>query len=187
MISKHLNLNPNLFRIFVSLLGNHILPYEDLASFHWSLCGPEHPVASIKVLTHQLILALCDVVIKAMPDYIYNIKDTLNLEAITKDVVQNSKSRTDDKVTWLKRPIGYYSEASKPVTLQPPHYLALYVHVTWLCLNESTSSVCQNWVVNNIWFPGWISSSQTLAVLQKRWNNLKNNTGMLEATLSLWI
>ena len=85
-LAKHLDLNPNLFPIFVALLGNHILPDEDLASFHWNLCGPEHPVASIKVLAHQLILALCDVVIKAMPDYIYKIQDTLNLEAITKDV-----------------------------------------------------------------------------------------------------
>lgn len=31
------------------VLGNHILPDEDLASFHWSLLGPEHPLASLKV------------------------------------------------------------------------------------------------------------------------------------------
>lgn len=30
-------------------LGNHILPDEDLAAFHWSLLGPEHPLASLKV------------------------------------------------------------------------------------------------------------------------------------------
>lgn len=30
--------------------GNHILPDEDLAAFHWSLLGPEHPLASLKVL-----------------------------------------------------------------------------------------------------------------------------------------
>lgn len=29
--------------------GNHILPDEDLAAFHWSLLGPEHPLASLKV------------------------------------------------------------------------------------------------------------------------------------------
>lgn len=32
-----------------SFLGNHILPDEDLAAFHWSLLGPEHPLASLKV------------------------------------------------------------------------------------------------------------------------------------------
>lgn len=33
------------------LSGNHILPDEDLAAFHWSLLGPDHPLASLKV-TH---------------------------------------------------------------------------------------------------------------------------------------
>ena len=32
------------------LIGNHILPDEDLAAFHWSLLGPEHPLASLKVM-----------------------------------------------------------------------------------------------------------------------------------------
>lgn len=33
------------------LTGNHLLPDEDLAAFHWSLLGPEHPLASLKVRT----------------------------------------------------------------------------------------------------------------------------------------
>lgn len=33
----------------VRFIGNHILPDEDLAAFHWSLLGPEHPLASLKV------------------------------------------------------------------------------------------------------------------------------------------
>lgn len=37
--------------IHVCVSGNHILPDEDLASFHWSLLGPEHPLASLKVWT----------------------------------------------------------------------------------------------------------------------------------------
>lgn len=36
----------------VCVAGNHILPDEDLASFHWSLLGPEHPLASLKVQVH---------------------------------------------------------------------------------------------------------------------------------------
>lgn len=35
--------------------GNHILPDEDLAAFHWSLLGPEHPLASLKVLIQFVI------------------------------------------------------------------------------------------------------------------------------------
>lgn len=40
------------YRFHVCLPGNHILPDEDLASFHWSLLGPEHPLASLKVQIH---------------------------------------------------------------------------------------------------------------------------------------
>uniref|UniRef100_A0A673ARS4 Family with sequence similarity 120A n=1 Tax=Sphaeramia orbicularis TaxID=375764 RepID=A0A673ARS4_9TELE len=69
-VAQQLNLNPNRFVIFASLLGNHILPDEDLAAFHWSLLGPEHPLASLKVRAHQLVLPPCDVVIKAVADYV---------------------------------------------------------------------------------------------------------------------
>ena len=43
--------NDGFYIIYISILGNHILPDEDLASFHWSLLGPEHPLASLKVQT----------------------------------------------------------------------------------------------------------------------------------------
>ncbi|XP_055283699.1 constitutive coactivator of PPAR-gamma-like protein 1 [Moschus berezovskii] len=108
----------------VCIPGNHILPDEDLASFHWSLLGPEHPLASLKVRAHQLVLPPCDVVIKAVADYVRNIQDTSDLDAIAKDVFQHSQSRTDDKVIRFKRAIGYYSATSKPMAFHPPHYLA---------------------------------------------------------------
>nr|XP_020042118.1 constitutive coactivator of PPAR-gamma-like protein 1 isoform X2 [Castor canadensis] len=123
-VAKQLDLNPNRFPIFAALLGNHILPDEDLASFHWSLLGPEHPLASLKVRAHQLVLPPCDVVIKAVADYVRNIQDTSDLDAIAKDVFQHSQSRTDDKVIRFKRAIGYYSATSKPMSFHPPHYLA---------------------------------------------------------------
>ncbi|XP_040819136.1 constitutive coactivator of PPAR-gamma-like protein 1 isoform X3 [Ochotona curzoniae] len=123
-VAKQLDLNPNRFPVFAALLGNHILPDEDLASFHWSLLGPEHPLASLKVRAHQLVLPPCDVVIKAVADYVRNIQDTSDLDAIAKDVFQHSQSRTGDKVTRFKRAIGYYSATSKPVSFHPPHYLA---------------------------------------------------------------
>ncbi|XP_037654530.1 constitutive coactivator of PPAR-gamma-like protein 1 isoform X3 [Choloepus didactylus] len=123
-VAKQLDLNPNRFPIFAALLGNHILPDEDLASFHWSLLGPEHPLASLKVRAHQLVLPPCDVVIKAVADYVRNIQDTTDLDAIAKDVFQHSQSRTDDKVIRFKRAIGYYSATSKPMSFHPPHYFA---------------------------------------------------------------
>ncbi|XP_030064365.1 constitutive coactivator of PPAR-gamma-like protein 1 [Microcaecilia unicolor] len=123
-VAKQLDLNPNRFPIFAALLGNHILPDEDLAAFHWSLLGPEHPLASLKVRAHQLVLPPCDVVIKAVADYVRNIQDTTDLDAIAKDVFQHSQSRTDDKVSRFKRAVLYYSASSKPLPFQPATYLA---------------------------------------------------------------
>uniref|UniRef100_A0A8D0G8W3 Family with sequence similarity 120 member A n=1 Tax=Sphenodon punctatus TaxID=8508 RepID=A0A8D0G8W3_SPHPU len=122
-VAKQLDLNPNRFPIFAALLCNHILPDEDLASFHWSLLGPEHPLASLKVRAHQLVLPPCDVVIKAVADYVRNIQDTSDLDAIAKDVFRHSQSRTDDKVTRFKRAVAYYSATNKPMPFHPPHYL----------------------------------------------------------------
>uniref|UniRef100_H9GSC8 Family with sequence similarity 120 member A n=1 Tax=Anolis carolinensis TaxID=28377 RepID=H9GSC8_ANOCA len=122
-VAKQLDLNPNRFPIFAALLGNHILPDEDLASFHWSLLGPEHPLASLKVRAHQLVLPPCDVVIKAVADYVRNIQDTSDLDAIAKDVFQYSQSRTDDKAKRFKRAVGYYSYhimGPYPYTLSEP-------------------------------------------------------------------
>ncbi|XP_040264399.1 constitutive coactivator of PPAR-gamma-like protein 1 [Bufo bufo] len=113
-VAKQLDLNPNRFPIFAALLGNHILPDEDLAAFHWSLLGPDHPLASLKVRAHQLVLPPCDVVIKAVADYVRNIKDTNDLNSISNDVFQHSQSRTDDKVSRFKRAVAYYRATNKP-------------------------------------------------------------------------
>lgn len=114
LVAKRLHLNPNRFVIFASLLGNHILPDEDLAAFHWSLLGPEHPLASLKVRAHQLVLPPCDVVIKAVAEYVRNVPDTSDLDAIAKDIFTHSQSCTADKVLRFRRAVAYYTEASKP-------------------------------------------------------------------------
>ncbi|KAI4878338.1 hypothetical protein NFI96_033693 [Prochilodus magdalenae] len=122
-VAKQLDLNPNRFVIFASLLetpmGNHILPDEDLAAFHWSLLGPEHPLASLKVRAHQLVLPPCDVVIRAVADYVRNLPDINDLDAIAKDIFKHSQSRTDDKLVRFKRAVEYYSAASKPLQSSP--------------------------------------------------------------------
>nr|XP_032634777.1 constitutive coactivator of PPAR-gamma-like protein 2 isoform X2 [Chelonoidis abingdonii] len=55
-VAKQLGLKVSSFPIFAALLGNHILPDEDLAAFHWSLLGPDHPLASLKVDSCPLAL-----------------------------------------------------------------------------------------------------------------------------------
>ncbi|XP_048403874.1 constitutive coactivator of PPAR-gamma-like protein 1 isoform X2 [Stegostoma tigrinum] len=117
-VAKQLDLNPSRFVIFAALLGNHILPDEDLAAFHWSLLGPDHPLASLKVRAHQLVLPPCDVVIKAVAEYVRNIQDIGDLDAVAKDVFKRSRSRTEDKIEQFKRAVEYYSIASKPPLIQ---------------------------------------------------------------------
>ncbi|XP_008588165.1 PREDICTED: constitutive coactivator of PPAR-gamma-like protein 2 [Galeopterus variegatus] len=112
-VAKQLGLKRMNFPIFAALLGNHILPDEDLAAFHWSLLGPEHPLASLKVRAHQLVLPPCDVVIKAVSEYVSSIKDPSDLDVVGKDVFKQSQSRTEDKIERFKRAVEYYSVTTK--------------------------------------------------------------------------
>ncbi|KAM5289692.1 constitutive coactivator of PPAR-gamma-like protein 2 isoform 3-T3 [Glossophaga mutica] len=112
-VAKQLGLKRVNFPIFAALLGNHILPDEDLAAFHWSLLGPEHPLASLKVRAHQLVLPPCDVVIKAVSEYVSSIKDPSNLDVVGKDVFKQSQSRTEDKIERFKKAVEYYSVTTK--------------------------------------------------------------------------
>uniref|UniRef100_A0A8C6PF75 Family with sequence similarity 120 member C n=1 Tax=Nothobranchius furzeri TaxID=105023 RepID=A0A8C6PF75_NOTFU len=112
--ARQLGLKTQHLPLFAALLGNHILPDEDLAAFHWSLLGPEHPLASLKVRAHQLVLPPCEVVIKAVSEYVSSIKDLGNLDAIARDVFKQSQSRMEDKVERFKKAVEYFSAASKP-------------------------------------------------------------------------
>ncbi|XP_038237174.1 constitutive coactivator of PPAR-gamma-like protein 2 isoform X2 [Dermochelys coriacea] len=112
-VAKQLGLKVSSFPIFAALLGNHILPDEDLAAFHWSLLGPDHPLASLKVRAHQLVLPPCDVVIKAVSEYVSAIKDPYNLDAVGRDVFKHSQSRTEDKIERFKKAVNYYSVTAK--------------------------------------------------------------------------
>ncbi|OBS57867.1 hypothetical protein A6R68_11000, partial [Neotoma lepida] len=49
-----------------------------------------------QVRAHQLVLPPCDVVIKAVADYVRNIHDTSDLDAIAKDVFQHSQGCPGD-------------------------------------------------------------------------------------------
>ncbi|XP_077185670.1 constitutive coactivator of PPAR-gamma-like protein 2 [Paroedura picta] len=128
-VAKQLGLKLASFPVFAALLGNHILPDEDLAAFHWSLLGPDHPLASLKVRAHQLVLPPCDVVIKAVSEYVGAIKNPFNLDVIGRDVFKHSQSRTEDKIERFKKAVEYYSVATKappaPVS-QSPYVLPGY-------------------------------------------------------------
>ncbi|XP_075434552.1 constitutive coactivator of PPAR-gamma-like protein 2 isoform X1 [Ascaphus truei] len=120
-VAKQLGLKMSNFPIFAALLGNHILPDEDLAAFHWSLLGPDHPLASLKVRAHQLVLPPCDVVIKAVSEYVASIKDSSNLDVVGKEIFRHSQSRTEDKIGRFKKAVEYYSVATKQRPPPPLH------------------------------------------------------------------
>ncbi|XP_061113350.1 constitutive coactivator of PPAR-gamma-like protein 2 isoform X2 [Conger conger] len=123
--ARQLGLKTQHLPTFAALLGNHILPDEDLAAFHWSLLGPDHPLASLKMKSHQLVLPPCEVVIKAVSEYVASIKDLANLDSVARDVFKQSQSRTEDKMARFKKAVEYFSAASKPRPLtmgpRPPH------------------------------------------------------------------
>ncbi|KYO38904.1 serine/threonine-protein kinase WNK1 isoform D [Alligator mississippiensis] len=118
-VAKQLGLKTSSFPVFAALLGNRILPDEDLAAFHWSLLGPDHPLASLKVHAHQLVLPPCDVVIKAVSEYVASLPDPANLDNIGQDIFKHSQSRTEDKMTRLKKAVEYYSVWGWALPLPP--------------------------------------------------------------------
>lgn len=121
-VAKHFNMHPSSIAIFAALLGNHILLDEDLAAFHWSLLGPDHPLASLKMHAHQLVLPPCEVVIKAVSNYVCSVKDLTDLETIAKDVFKNYQACIDDKVDRFRRAVEYYSITSNiPTTDKKPN------------------------------------------------------------------
>ncbi|XP_077989887.1 constitutive coactivator of PPAR-gamma-like protein 1 homolog isoform X2 [Glandiceps talaboti] len=108
-LAKELDLNPNRFVIFSALVGNHILPDEDLALFHWFLLGPGHPLANLKqARTHQLVMPPCDTVIRAVAAYVRNLPSVEDLDAIAQDVFKNSQAKTDDKIVRFKQCVNYF-------------------------------------------------------------------------------
>uniref|UniRef100_A0A3B4H427 Family with sequence similarity 120C n=1 Tax=Pundamilia nyererei TaxID=303518 RepID=A0A3B4H427_9CICH len=117
--ARQLGLKTQHLPCFAALLGNHILPDEDLAAFHWSLLGPEHPLASLKVRAHQLVLPPCEVVIKAVSEYVASIKDLGNLDAIARDVFKQSQSRMEDKVERFKKAVETVSVPTPEMSSLP--------------------------------------------------------------------
>ncbi|XP_006823145.2 constitutive coactivator of PPAR-gamma-like protein 1 homolog, partial [Saccoglossus kowalevskii] len=107
-VAKELDLNPNRMVVFAALIGNHIVPDEDLALFHWFLLGPGHPLAGLKARTHQLVMPPTDTVIHAVAAYVRNLPSVDDLDAIARDVFQNSQFSLEDKITRFKQCVHYY-------------------------------------------------------------------------------
>uniref|UniRef100_UPI00358EB7C7 constitutive coactivator of PPAR-gamma-like protein 1 isoform X3 n=1 Tax=Myxine glutinosa TaxID=7769 RepID=UPI00358EB7C7 len=112
-VARALDLPLERFPVFAALLGNHILPDEDLAAFHWNLLGPDHPLSSLKVRAHQLVLPPCDVVVRAASDYLKAVPNINDLDTIARDVFKHSQSQKEEKCERFKRAVQYYLEGYK--------------------------------------------------------------------------
>uniref|UniRef100_A0A8C4QKW0 Family with sequence similarity 120 member C n=1 Tax=Eptatretus burgeri TaxID=7764 RepID=A0A8C4QKW0_EPTBU len=112
-VARALDLPLERFPVFAALLGNHILPDEDLAAFHWNLLGPDHPLSSLKVRAHQLVLPPCDVVVRAASDYLKAVPNIDDLDTIARDVFKHSQSQKEEKCERFKRAVQYYLEGYK--------------------------------------------------------------------------
>lgn len=65
--------------------AHHILSRRSFCS------GCDGLFSIMQVRAHQLVLPPCDVVIRAVADYVRNIQDVLDLEAIAKDIFKHSQ------------------------------------------------------------------------------------------------
>ena len=65
VIFRELELDTSRLALFSSLLGNSFIPEEWLAQFHWSLLGPDHPLAKLQVLLSCVCssLKLCELLL----------------------------------------------------------------------------------------------------------------------------
>ena len=54
VIFRELELDRSRLALFSTLLGNSFLPEEWLAQFHWSLLGPDHPLAKLQVCIYYI-------------------------------------------------------------------------------------------------------------------------------------
>uniref|UniRef100_A0A8C5LA87 Family with sequence similarity 120, member C n=1 Tax=Jaculus jaculus TaxID=51337 RepID=A0A8C5LA87_JACJA len=100
-VAKQLGLKRMNFPIFAALLGRGP-----------SALSLSHHTISL-VRAHQLVLPPCDVVIKAVSEYVSSIKDPSNLDVVGKDVFKQSQSRTEDKIERFKKAVEYYSVTTK--------------------------------------------------------------------------
>lgn len=112
-VAKALNLHPDRFVIFAALLGNHILVEEELALFHWSLLGPDHPLNGLRMRAQQLVQPPLDAILPLVANYVRNITNMYDLDAIGQDVFHSYKGGIDEKMRHFKASVEFYWRGTK--------------------------------------------------------------------------
>lgn len=99
-IAKNLDLNPNRFCILAALLGNHILPDEDLYSFYIELLSRADPSKPAKLTPENAI--------QAAVDFVRNLPSVDNLDEVGEVIFRNSKGNKLELVSKFKQCVQYY-------------------------------------------------------------------------------
>ncbi|XP_032217699.1 constitutive coactivator of PPAR-gamma-like protein 1 [Nematostella vectensis] len=94
--------------LFASLLGNSFIPEEHLAHFHWALLGTDHPLAKNQA-NGQSVLPPCNVVIRALVQYVNNVADVSNYSWIASQVFTGDSVNLEEMTDRLRESIEYYS------------------------------------------------------------------------------
>ncbi|CAB4032588.1 Hypothetical predicted protein [Paramuricea clavata] len=113
VIFRELELDRSRLALFSTLLGNSFLPEEWLAQFHWSLLGPDHPLAKLQAqVGKQFILPPYDVVVRSVAKYVRDLVDISDLQAIMVQVFRSPETTEADFLHRLQRSIQHYSNDS---------------------------------------------------------------------------
>lgn len=106
-IAKCLDLNPNRFCLFASLLGNHILTEEDLYEFFKEL------IARAAQDSGKSVKPSPENVIRAVVDYVRSLPDISNIDLVGEPIFRNSKGNKQELVSKLRQSVQYYSNGTQ--------------------------------------------------------------------------
>ncbi|KAK3608099.1 hypothetical protein CHS0354_004756 [Potamilus streckersoni] len=105
-LAKCLDLNPNRFCIFAALLGNHILPDENLYEFVRELLNKSDE-------SGKTVKPTPDNAIRAVVDFVRSLADVSNLDLVGAEVFRNSKGNKQELIVKFKKSVQYYMNGTE--------------------------------------------------------------------------
>ncbi|KAJ8301186.1 hypothetical protein KUTeg_020173 [Tegillarca granosa] len=117
-IAKCLDLNPNRFCIFAAMLGNHILPDEDLYEFYKELLGrTQEPSKPIKITPENAI--------RAAVDFVRSLPTVDNLDLVGDAIFRNTTKNKQELIAKFKQCVQYYLNGTQEGFLKYRPYIRI--------------------------------------------------------------
>lgn len=115
-IAKCLDLNPNRFCIFAAMLGNHILPDEDLYEFYKELLGRSQEAGKpVKITPENAI--------RAAVDFVRSLPTVDNLDIVGEAIFRNSTKNKQELIAKFKQCVQYYLNGTQEGFLKYRPYI----------------------------------------------------------------